>query len=623
MKNNRYTNWFFAAAVVVAGFSMAACEDEPDKYEVAGGKPTLKYVRVPDPAAADSLLTGAYMANTICLVGENLRSVYELYFNDQKAILNTSYITDHTLMVDVPKEIPSVVTDKIYMVTKAKDTIDYDFKVLVPAPTVNSISCEFAKPGSEVTLIGDYFIDDPNVPLTITMAGNVEVTNITNITKTAVSFILPDNAPAGYINVKSIYGTGRSKFRYYDTRNILFDWDGSHGGMAIAHGWRDGSKVLREADENSIDGAYICLTGALDGAIGATWAEDEFSFNYWPEPSAGYPELSARPEFAELLEEYGVNGLQLKFEVNIPSSNPWQSCALQVMFTGNDVVTYATGTNAYFSDTNVPLTITMAGNVEVTNITNITKTAVSFILPDNAPAGYINVKSIYGTGRSKFRYYDTRNILFDWDGSHGGMAIAHGWRDGSKVLREADENSIDGAYICLTGALDGAIGATWAEDEFSFNYWPEPSAGYPELSARPEFAELLEEYGVNGLQLKFEVNIPSSNPWQSCALQVMFTGNDVVTYATGTNAYFSDTNVPRGLWLPWKNTGSYDTGGKWTTVSMNLSEFNKTHEGNKCDRTFDKTMLTGLTFFVWAGGVEGKDCNPVIMIDNIRVVPIE
>ena len=75
MKNNRYTNWFFAAAVVVAGFSMAACEDEPDKYEVAGGKPTLKYVRVPDPAAADSLLTGAYMANTICLVGENLRSV--------------------------------------------------------------------------------------------------------------------------------------------------------------------------------------------------------------------------------------------------------------------------------------------------------------------------------------------------------------------------------------------------------------------------------------------------------------------------------------------------------------------------------------------------------------------
>ena len=50
------------------------------------------------------------------------------------------------------------IRDRIYMVTKAKDTIDYDFKVLVPAHTVNSISCEFAKPGSEVTLLGDYFI---------------------------------------------------------------------------------------------------------------------------------------------------------------------------------------------------------------------------------------------------------------------------------------------------------------------------------------------------------------------------------------------------------------------------------------------------------------------------------
>jgi hypothetical protein len=433
MKNNRYMNWFFAALLAVAGFSMVACEDEPDKYEVAGGKPTVKYVRVPDVAASDSLLTGAYMENTICLVGDNLRSIYELYFNDQKAVLNTSYITDHTLMVNVPKNIPSVVTDKIYMVTQSQDTVTYDFKVLVPAPAVNSMSCEFAQPGTEVTLIGDYFIDDPNVPLTITMAGNVEVTNITNITKTAVSFILPDNAPAGYINVESIYGVGRSKFRYYDTRNILFDWDGSHGGLATGHGWRDGSKVLKPADENSIDGAYICFSGDLAGAIGATWAEDAFSFNYWPDP-------------------------------------------------------------------------------------------------DN---------------------------------------------------------------------------------------------GYPELSSRPEFAAMLEEYGVNNLQLKFEVNVPSSNPWQSCGMQVIFTGNDVVTNATGTNAYFSDTNVPRGIWIPWKNTGSYDTGGKWTTVSMNLSEFNKTHEGNKCDVTFDKTMLTGVTFFVWAGGVAGQDCSPAIMIDNIRIVPIE
>lgn len=47
MKNNRYTNWFFAAVVVAAGFSMAACEDEPDKYEVAGGKPIFEVCSCP------------------------------------------------------------------------------------------------------------------------------------------------------------------------------------------------------------------------------------------------------------------------------------------------------------------------------------------------------------------------------------------------------------------------------------------------------------------------------------------------------------------------------------------------------------------------------------------------
>lgn len=435
MKYSKYINRFLAAVMVATGFSLTACEDEPDKYEVADGLPVLKYVRVTDPAASDSLLVGQYMNNTVCLVGDNLRSIYELYFNDQKAILNTSYITDHTLIVNVPKEIPAEVTDKLYMITRSKDTVSYDFKVLVPAPEVKSMSCEFAKPGSAVTIYGDYFIDDPNKPLVITMAGNVEV------------------------------------------------------------------------------------------------------------PRA--------------------------------------------------------------------------------NITSLQKTAITFVLPDEASQGYLTVNSIYGVGRSKFQYYDTRNILFDWDGSHGGLATGHGWRDGSKVLKLEDENSIDGAYISFSGELSGEIGASWSEDPFSFNYWPDPENGYPELSSLPAFAEMLEAYSVNDLQMKFEVMIPAENPWQTCALQVIFSGNDVVTNATGTNAYFSNPDVPRGLWIPWKSTGTYDTSGQWRTVSLSLAEFNKTHEGGACAKPLDKNGLTGLTFFVWHGGVAGTTSTPVINIDNIRVVPVE
>ena len=56
MKNNKYINWFMSAVVAVTGFTMTACEDEPDKYEIADGIPTINYVRMADFAASDSLM---------------------------------------------------------------------------------------------------------------------------------------------------------------------------------------------------------------------------------------------------------------------------------------------------------------------------------------------------------------------------------------------------------------------------------------------------------------------------------------------------------------------------------------------------------------------------------------
>lgn len=36
----------------------------------------------------------------------------------------------------------------------------------------------------------------------------------------------------------------------------------------------------------------------------------------------------------------------------------------------------------------------------------------------------------------------------------------------------------------------------------------------------------------------------------------------------------------------------------------------------------EAVCMTGLTFFLWNGGVEGTDCAPELDIDNIWVVPI-
>lgn len=442
----RYINWFFVAALAVMGCLMTACEDQPDKYEIADGVPTLKYVRSPLPEEADSLLVGAYLGNTVCLVGDNLRSIYELYFNDQKATLNTSYMTDHTILVDIPKNIPEEVTNKIYMVTKSGAKVDFDFSVMVPAPVVSSMSCEYAPAGSEAVLYGDYFVDDPNVPLTISMPGDITVEGeqITSITKTAVKFIVPEGAVQGNIRVKSIYGTGQSVFQYKDTRNILFDWDGKYeGALTAGNSWNGDNEKKGQilTSVPSVDGKYMVMGPAT--LSGGQWqTPGEYLMMYWPDPNAteGCVPLYNLPQFKKMLEDYKIEELALKFEVYVPTSNPWMAEGMQIQFTSLDEVSMSNQTQDYI------------------------------------------------------------------------------WND--------DESHEEG-------------------------------------------------------------------------------------------------KAPRGVWVPWEETGSYDTNNQWVTVTLKMSEFNKLVSGLASDTEFTQDRFAGLSIFLRGGGVDGKECEPIICIDNIRVVPVE
>lgn len=442
----RYINWFFVAALAMMGCLMTACEDQPDKYEIADGVPTLKYVRSPLPEEADSLLVGAYLGNTVCLVGDNLRSIYELYFNDQKATLNTSYMTDHTVLVDIPKNIPEEVTNKIYMITKSGEKVDFDFSVMVPAPVVSSMSCEYAPAGSEAVLYGDYFVDDPNVPLTISMPGDITVEGeqITSITKTAVKFIVPEGAVQGNIRVKSIYGTGQSVFQYKDTRNILFDWDGKYeGALAAGNSWNGDNEKKGQilASVPSVDGKYMVMGPAT--LSGGQWqTPGEYLMMYWPDPNAteGCVPLYNLPQFKKMLEDYKIEELALKFEVYVPTSNPWMAEGMQIRFTSLDEVSMSNQTQDYI------------------------------------------------------------------------------WND--------DESHEEG-------------------------------------------------------------------------------------------------KAPRGVWVPWEETGSYDTNNQWVTVTLKMSEFNKLVSGLASDTEFTQDRFAGLSIFLRGGGVDGKECEPIICIDNIRVVPVE
>jgi hypothetical protein len=328
IKKKNYSLLLISILTLFIGISWQGCNDNPDKYIITSGVPEVYYVRVPNPKSADSLLVKAYMDNTIVLIGKNLTSIKEMWFNDKKAVLNSSFITYNSLFVNVPNEIPSVVTNKIYMITKNNDTITYDFGVQVPNPIVSSISCEYTHDGDLATLYGDYFIDDPNVPLKITMPGNIPVTEIASIEKTKVVFRVPKGSEKGYINVKSIYGTGRSKFQFRDDRGMILDWDNTNA----AGGWRSGK--MANSNPEGISGNYVYFSGTMKGDF-STWDEDNFSFNLWGS-------ANGRPQGD--LFSIPVEQAQLKFEVNV--TQPWSACALQMIFTPWST----SNTNSYIAD---------------------------------------------------------------------------------------------------------------------------------------------------------------------------------------------------------------------------------------------------------------------------------
>ena len=322
-----------ATLVVLATLiALPACNDNPDAYKIASGKPTVSYVRIPDALSADSLITHAFMGTTIALVGENMRSVKEVWFNDKQATQNTSLITPTCLIVIVPDSIPDNVTSKIYMVTASNDTVKYDFGVDVPSPLLNTMDCEYVADGGTAVINGNFFlpVDGATVP-EVYFTPNIKA-EVVSATLNKITVKVPTGAGVGPVSVKSRYGTSRSKAFYFrDNRGIILDWDNTNA----SGGWRAG--VIANSNPAGISGNYVRFSGSLDDSksAGSTWNEDGFSFDLWGT-------ANGRPQ-GDLFNIDPATAV-LKFEVNVDKS--WSSCALQMIFTP----WATTNTNGYIGD---------------------------------------------------------------------------------------------------------------------------------------------------------------------------------------------------------------------------------------------------------------------------------
>lgn len=329
------TKIVFPVVALAALALLPACNDNPDAFELTDGVPVVHYVRIPDVVSADSLITSAFMGKTIALVGENLTSVKEIWFNDQKTVLNTSLITPTALITSVPTVIPKVVTNKMYLITQNSDTVKVDFKVDVPAPLVSNMKCEFAADGEVAVIRGNYFLsvadsENPNVIFT----PNIKATEIVSYSLNEIHVKVPAGAQPGPVSVESRYGTTRSKFWFRDNRGMILDWDN----LNANGGWRSG--VTSDSDPVAgITGKYVRFRGAMTADPSATWNEDAFSFNLWG-TSNGRPEgdlFSIAPAEAVI-----------KFEINVTQA--WKAGALQMIFTPWSTA----NTNNYLGDATTP-----------------------------------------------------------------------------------------------------------------------------------------------------------------------------------------------------------------------------------------------------------------------------
>ena len=342
---NKYLNGLYvAAAVLMTGMALTSCDDQPNKFELTDGVPTIYYIRPQDVTAKDSLLTQAYTGTPICIVGENLTSIQKMYFNDIKATLNTSYITKNAMLVTVPSEIPESNTGKIYALnSKGDTTLTYDFKVLVPAPVVSAMKCEWVKPGEDATITGQYFVDDPNQPLTVTFTGIGNSTDITvsrdaikSLTSSAITFTVPEGVEQGIIRVSSIYGSSDSKFYYCDQRNVITDFDGENNAGSetgiVPQGWNISATY---STEGGIDGYYVQL-GPTETEGG--WVE-ELKLPFWCGNWGGDPlsitKGNAGVPVRNCFDMSDWENMSFKFELYIPSSNPWSAGAMQILFANN------------------------------------------------------------------------------------------------------------------------------------------------------------------------------------------------------------------------------------------------------------------------------------------------
>lgn len=293
---------FILAFAAVSTFTACEKDNSPN-----GGEPRITYVRITKPTSSDSLLVAAPQGKLIAIMGENLGEAVEIWFNDQQASLNPTYITNTTILVNVPSQIPLSLNNKLKIVFKNGKILLHDFTVTISKPAVNNMLSEYVADGEVATIRGDFFYS----PLTVTFTGG-GIGTLVSVKDQEIQVRVPAGAQPGPITVKTNFGETKSNFWFRDNRSIFLSSDPYEG-------WWNASYVVSNpgpGDPPKINGNYL----RFKKSIGA-WSWNELAGG----PASAMPVHSKNVPDAAILkpEDY-----YLKFEVN--TLKPYNSNMLKI-----------------------------------------------------------------------------------------------------------------------------------------------------------------------------------------------------------------------------------------------------------------------------------------------------
>ncbi len=223
------------------------------------GTPSISYVRVTRPGSSDSLLVGAGQGQLIAIIGNNLQGAVEVWFNDQQARLTPTYITNTSILVSVPTQIPRDVSNKLKIIFQNGYVLLHDFVVQISEPYIASMANEYIKTGDVAIINGDFFY----APLTVTFTGGA-VGELVSVKDKEIRVKVPAGAQPGQITIKTNFGETKSDFWFRDNRNMLITNDPYSG-------WWGQDMVVSASDPLAINGNFSRITKSIGGWAWTEW----------------------------------------------------------------------------------------------------------------------------------------------------------------------------------------------------------------------------------------------------------------------------------------------------------------------------------------------------------------